>query len=181
MIFVTVGNGSQRFGRLLQTVERLAAQGLIAGDVLVQAGNNPDFRPVHCKAVDFVPLAEFERLLNEARVIISHAGAGTLIHVFKAGRIPVVMPRKRNYGEVVDDHQMEIVEVLAAEGRLIPAYEPEDLAAAIAKAERRGTQAPPPAPVRMIELVSQAIEELLTHSWAADKELFAKRSAHRAK
>jgi len=169
LIFVTVGNANQAFERLLQTVERLAAEGLIADDVLVQAGNNPDFRPLHCKVVSFLPLAEFERCVSEARVVVSHAGAGTLIHVLRAGKAPVVMPRRRKYGEHVDDHQMEIVEVLAADGRVIPAYEPEDLLGAIAEAARRGAQQPPPTPVRMVELVSQAIEELLTHRPAANR------------
>lgn len=173
MIFVTVGNANQGFERLLQTVERLVAEGFIANDVLVQAGNNPDFRPLHCKVVSFLPLAEFERCVSEAQTIISHAGAGTLIHVLKAGKIPVVMPRRKKYDEHVDDHQMEIVEVLAAEGRLIPAYEPEDLPTAIAEANRRSAQQPPPTPVRMIELVSQAIEELLTLRPAANRPIRA--------
>lgn len=162
MIFVTVGNCNQGFGRLLGAVERLAAQGLIADEILVQAGNTSDFRAVHCKAVSFLPLAEFEQRLREARIIVSHAGCGTLIQVFRAGKVPVVMPRRKRYGEHVDDNQVELVEVLAAEGRVIPAYEPEDLPAAIAEAGRRGAQPAPPPPLRMIEMVSQAIDELLT-------------------
>ena len=73
----------------------------------------------------------------------------------------MVMPRRRKYGELVDDHQVELTKALAAEGRVIPAYEPEDLPAAIEEARRRNTQPIPPPPSRMLDLVAQAIEELL--------------------
>ncbi|HTY54352.1 MAG TPA: glycosyltransferase [Candidatus Binataceae bacterium] len=160
MIFVTVGNANQPFDRLLRGVERCVEAGSIADEVLIQAGNTRGFNSSRCKVVDFLPAAEFERVLKEARVIISHAGAGTLIHVLRAGKTPVLMPRREKYGEHVDDHQVEIVEALAAEGRVIAAYEPEDLPAAVAAAEQRGRQAAPSAPTQMIEMVARAIEEL---------------------
>jgi beta-1,4-N-acetylglucosaminyltransferase len=173
LIFVTVGNANQRFERLLQAVERAVAQGVVSEEVVVQAGNNPGFRPMHCKTIGFVPVAEFERLLSEARLVISHAGAGTLIQVLRTGKVPVVMPRRKKYGEHIDDHQMEIVAALADEGRVIPAYEPEDLPAALATAEQRGAQAPAQLPARMIALVSQAIDELLAGRTAANREMLA--------
>jgi len=168
LIFVTVGNGNQQFERLLQGMERLVEQGVVTEEVVVQSGNNPNFRPVHCRATDFVPLAEFERLVQEARAVVSHAGAGTVIHTLRCGKTPVVMPRRRKYGEHLNDHQIEIVEAFASEGLVIPAYEPDDLAAAIASAKTRGLQAPPSAPVQLIGMVSQAIEELMTWSSAGN-------------
>jgi hypothetical protein len=50
---------------------------------------------------------------------------------------------------------------LLQKGRVIPAYEPEDLPGAIEEARRRNTQPLPPLPARMLDLVAQAIEELL--------------------
>jgi UDP-N-acetylglucosamine transferase subunit ALG13 len=71
------------------------------------------------------------------------------------------MPRRRKYGEVVDDHQDELVQALCLEGRVIPAYEPQDLPNAIAEARRRNAQPVPPPPSRMLDRVAQAIEEFL--------------------
>lgn len=162
MVFVTVGNSLQGFDRLLKGVDRLAALSVLKGDeILVQSGNNAGFRSVHGKQVDFLAMEQFVDAVQRADLVICHAGAGTLFHVFQCGKIPVVMPRRKCYREHVDDHQLELAEVLAAEGRIVIAYEPEDLPNAVAEARRRRAERIPSSNPRMISLVAQAIEELL--------------------
>jgi UDP-N-acetylglucosamine transferase subunit ALG13 len=108
-----------------------------------------------------MPPERYFQLIQKADLVICHGGAGSLYHVFKSGKIPVVMPRRRKYGEALDD-QFELVKAIAAEGRVIPAYEPEDLPGAIEEAKRRNTQPVPPPPSHMLELVGKAIEDLLS-------------------
>ena len=162
MVFVTVGNASQGFRRLLDAVDALAGGGLFKDEVVIQSGNNPTFRAFYCMQEAFLSMEQFSEMISKADLVISHAGAGTLLQVLQAGKIPLVMPRRKQYGEVVDDHQLELVKALAAEGRVIPAYEPEDLPEAIEEARRRNTQPVPPPPSRMLELVARAVEELLS-------------------
>jgi UDP-N-acetylglucosamine transferase subunit ALG13 len=162
MIFVTVGNATQGFSRLLKAVDELTGKGVFESDsVFIQSGNNPDFFPSHCKHEPFLPMEEFARKVCDADLIVCHAGAGTLLHVLRAGKVPVVMPRRKKYGEHVDDHQLELVQVLASEDRVIPAYEPEDLPTAIEEPRRRNRQPVPPSPSLMQSLVAQAIEDLI--------------------
>jgi UDP-N-acetylglucosamine transferase subunit ALG13 len=164
MIFVTVGNPKQGFRRLLEVVNRLEGEGFFNQEkVLIQSGNNSGYNPSNCMQEPFLAMEDFSEKVNEAELIISHAGAGTLLHVIQAGKVPVVMPRRKKYGEHVDDHQVELTKALAAEGRVIAAYEPEDLPGAIEEARRRNTQPGPSPPSRMLELVAQAIEELLNN------------------
>jgi len=159
---VTVGNAVQGFRRLLDAVDKLAEQGAFGNEtVFVQRGNNLDFRTVHCKGEDFLPMEQFSEMICKADLAISHAGAGTLFHILQAGRVPIVMPRRKQFGEHVDDHQVELVRALASEGRIIPAYDQEDLPEAIAEARRRNSQPVPPPPSQMLELVAKAIEELM--------------------
>ncbi len=145
--------------RLLRAVDELAGEGLL-GEVLVQAGSNPEFSPRHCRAVKLMPLEEFEARVRQAELVICHAGAGTAIQVVRAGKVAVMMPRRKKYGEVVDDHQIELVRALAEAGRVVPAYEPEELRAAIAEARRRAADARPPEPTRMMQLVAAALDEV---------------------
>ncbi len=160
MIFVTVGNATQGFPRLLEGVDRLAGKGFFHDEsVLIQSGNSTGFRAAHCNQVDFLPLDRYIELIERAETVVCHGGAGTLFHAFRAGKVPVVMPRRTKYGEHVDD-QLELVEALAAEGRVIPAYEPENLPCAMTEARRRRTQPVPPPPSRMLELVARAIYEV---------------------
>src|SRR5262249_43281816 len=87
----------------------------------------------------------------------SHGGV-TQLSVVRLGKIPVVMPRLRKYGEHVNDHQVQLVRELAVDGWVVPAYEPVDLAGAIGDARGRPARAVPRAP--MLDLVRGAIEEL---------------------
>ena len=159
MIFVTVGNATQGFRRLLKSIDELAAKGIFGSDpVFIQSGNNRTFFPAHCKHEPFLDMEAFVRMIQDADLIFSHAGAGALLHVLQAGKIPVAMPRRKKYCEHVDDHQLELVETLASEGRIIPAYEPKDLPGAIEEARRRNRQPTPPPPSRMLSLVAEAIK-----------------------
>lgn len=161
MIFVTVGNATQVFRRLLDAMESLGATGHFQGEpIIIQSGHITDFRPMYCKAEAFFPPDEFVRLMREATVVVCHGGAGSLHHAFQAGKVPVVMPRRRKYGEHLDD-QYELVKALAREGRIIPAYEPRELPEAIALARQRKVSPVAAPSSRMRSLVTEVVEELL--------------------
>jgi UDP-N-acetylglucosamine transferase subunit ALG13 len=162
LVFVTVGNATQGFRRLLECVNMLTGQGFFNDEVVViQRGNNPEFLASYCEQEDFLPMHRFSQMIHEANLVICHAGAGTLINVLQAGKVPVVMPRRRKYSEHVDDHQLELVKALSTEGLVVPAYEPENLPDAIAVARRRAGPAVLSMPIRMRDIVARSIEELI--------------------
>jgi UDP-N-acetylglucosamine transferase subunit ALG13 len=159
LVFVSVGNATQTFPRLLETVDRLAGEGVFGGEsVLLQVGNDRTFRALNCLQEFFLPMERFWQTVHEASLIICHGGAGMLLQVFQCGKTPVVMPRRQQFGEHIDDHQLELVKALAEEGRLIPAFSPADLPEAIARARNCADQAVVLRSSRMISLVAQAIE-----------------------
>lgn len=161
MIFVTVGNATQGFRRLLDAADKAAQSGVFGNEpVFLQTGNNPNFRSSHCQQEAFLQMERFEEMLRTSSLIISHGGAGTLLQVLRAGKVPIVMPRRRRYREHVDDHQVELVKSLAAEGRLIPAYEPEDLPAAIEQARAQKVNTLPASTSQLIDLLAEAISDL---------------------
>lgn len=135
MIFVTVGNATQGFTRLLDAVEAFANEGGFAREkLLIQTGSNSNFRSTHAKLIAFLPLEKFQENIRRANIVISHAGAGTLLHLFSLGRVPIVMPRQKKFGEHIDDHQVELVKALAKDERIIPLFEGEGLPKAISYA-----------------------------------------------
>ena len=160
MVFVTVGSARQGFRRLLEAVDRLAGSGVFGEDpVLMQVGYAAGFIPIHCEAKIFVSREEFQQLVQQASLIICHGGA-TSLEIIRAGKMPVVMPRRQKYGEIVNDHQVEFVQALTVEGRVIPAMEPEDLPEAIAKARQLNMTRRPLPSSPMVSLVARALEEL---------------------
>lgn len=160
MTFVTVGNATQPFARLLREVDRLATAGVLPGPVVVQSGHNPAFVSRVCEVRPFLKMEEFEARVAAATLVIAHAGAGTVVHALAAGRVPVVMPRRSMYGELVDDHQAAFVRRLASEGHVIPAWEPVDLAAAVttARAAHAGSSA---RVAPLVAVVARAIDDLI--------------------
>ena len=161
MVFVTVGSAPQGFRRLLQAVDELAASGAFgATPVFMQIGNVEGFIPAHCEYKKFVSRDEFRQLLERASLVISHGGA-TPLEIIRVGKVPIVMPRRRKYGEIVNDHQVEFVQVLARQGRIIPAMEPDELPAAVLKAKECNVHPMPLEPSPMIALVSDGMKELL--------------------
>lgn len=135
-IFVTVGNARQDFSRILLAVESLISSGFLRGSVLMQVGNS-SHRPTSCDWIGFLDSEQFEVAMSEACLVICHAGAGTLIHAFRLEKVPVVMPRRRAFGEVVDDHQVELASALEARGRVVVADGAQELEAAVRKAVTR--------------------------------------------
>jgi UDP-N-acetylglucosamine transferase subunit ALG13 len=129
--FVSVGNCTQPFARLLDAVAELAPQ--LPQPLVVQHGSGI-FSLDGADASAFLPMQEFEARVMHAELLILHAGAGSVIHAVRAGRMPVVMPRRAAFGEHVDDHQLEFARALDAAGRVATAETPADLPAAIGRA-----------------------------------------------
>lgn len=161
MILVTVGNATQEFRRLLETVERLAREGFFGREtLLVQNGHSRAITLPHGRCQAFMAPEEFQRSLQEASLLIAHAGWGTLVQAMRAGKVPVVMPRRKRYGEIINDHQLEVVEALAKQGCLLPAYEPVDLTWSLQEARRsHGRWVLPASPMR--GLVREVLEQML--------------------
>jgi UDP-N-acetylglucosamine transferase subunit ALG13 len=161
-IFVAVGNATQGFPRLLNAIEKLASENFFQGEeVLIQSGNNPDFQPIYCQCQPFFVLEEFEAKIRQADLVICQAGTGTLLQVLEAGQFPIVMPRRKKDREIIDDHQLELVEELAVQQRIIPAYEIEDLPSAIAQAKNRNLQEMTVRSPKIINFLEEAVNELI--------------------
>ena len=159
--FVSVGNAKQPFRRLLDAVARLAPR--LPQPVIVQHGHTP-FACEHCQAVAFLGMGEFARRVAEAELLILHAGAGSVIHAIEAAKRPVVMPRRADLGEHVNNHQLEFARVLGETGRVVVVETPERLEAAIAEAlvAANSAGAAPLAAqgeLRMVKLVREALAD----------------------
>lgn len=122
--FVSIGNAPQSFTRLLEGVRRIAAE--LPQPVVVQHGHSI-LHDGGCQLVPFMGMEEFIQHINSSELLILHAGAGSLIHAIKAGKIPVVMPRRAIFGEHVDDHQVEFAQSMAMIGKVVVAEGPDDL------------------------------------------------------
>jgi len=132
---VSLGNATQPFPRLLAAVAQCHA--LLPRPLLVQHGATAPaglsgLLDTNLQA--FLPMAAFEAQVAAASLLILHAGAGSVLHAVRAGKTPILMPRRQHLHEHVDDHQLEFARTLAASGHVILAETADDLPPAIARA-----------------------------------------------
>ncbi|MPV36567.1 glycosyltransferase [Georgenia subflava] len=76
-----------------------------------------------------VPAAELHEAITKADLVIAHAGIGSCLTALDAGRCPVVLPRRPELDEHVDNHQNMIARELDGRGLAI-SRAPEALEAA---------------------------------------------------
>jgi UDP-N-acetylglucosamine transferase subunit ALG13 len=81
--------------------------------------------------------AEVLEHVEAADHVVSHAGVGSITCALRAGHTPLVVPRLKRHGETVDDHQLELVEAMSPEGRIVAIRDPAELAQALAAAPAR--------------------------------------------
>jgi beta-1,4-N-acetylglucosaminyltransferase len=123
--FVSVGNAKQPFTRLLEAVCKLAPQ--FPQPVFVQFGSAQVFDCPSCSGIAYIEMNEFNQQVGSAELLIFHAGAGSVINAIRAGKIPVLVPRRHEMGEIVDDHQIEFARNLEKTGKVIVAYDVDTL------------------------------------------------------
>ena len=74
MIFVTLGTQDKKFRRLLDAVEKIN----INEKIVAQIGST-EFESKKMEIHKFMTIDEFNKNMEDARIIITHAGVGTII------------------------------------------------------------------------------------------------------
>ena len=123
LIFVTVGTDHHPFDRLIDWVEGWDRP----DDVELFVQHGACRVPQGITAAPFLSMAEMEDRFLTASAVVCAAGPGTVMAARRAGCQPIVVPRLRRLGEVVDDHQQAFAELLALEGLVATAYQEEEL------------------------------------------------------
>ncbi len=104
MIFVTVGTHEQQFDRLVEYMD-------------VWAKNHDEKVMIQIGFCNYIPRwAKWERILTyssmikhikDARIIITHGGPSSFIMSLQEKKIPIVVPRMKEFGEHINNHQLD--------------------------------------------------------------------------
>lgn len=104
MIFVTVGTHEQPFNRLIECMDKWAK--CHDEKVIMQIGYST-YIPEYATYKKLFSYQEMNRLINEARLIITHGGPSSFISSLEIGKKPIVIPRKKEFSEHVNNHQLK--------------------------------------------------------------------------
>ena len=128
MIFVTVGTHEQPFNRLVKAIDELKENGIVTEDVVIQTGFST-YEPRFCRWSRLFPYQEMAKNVEEARIVITHGGPSSFIMPLQIGKIPIVVPRQKQFNE----HVKEVAEKM---GTIIPVYDIETLKDVLLKYEQ---------------------------------------------
>lgn len=126
MIFVSVGSQKFQFDRLLKKIDELINNKIIDEPVFAQIGVC-NYRPVNYNYVDYMSQENFNKKINECSLLITHAGTGVIVNALKMGKKVIAIPRLAEYGEHVDNHQIQLIQQFDELNFIEPCYNIDEL------------------------------------------------------
>jgi UDP-N-acetylglucosamine transferase subunit ALG13 len=137
-IFVTLGTiRPYRFDAMIDTIAEVTSKFPVQPDITWQVGATSR-RDLTGKVHELMSADEFKACVLEADLCISHSGVGSAMQVMDLGRAPLLVPRRRERNEHVDDHQQQIARELAERGLAVAAEADEiDIELMLMAANRR--------------------------------------------
>lgn len=112
MIFVTVGTHEQSFNRLIKKIDELKRDGFIDEKVIMQTGFS-NYEPKYCQWSKMLSYEQMVENVRNAHIVVSHGGPASFIMPLQIGKNPIVVPRQYQFGEHVNDHQVEFSRSIA--------------------------------------------------------------------
>lgn len=128
MIFVTVGT-QLPFDRLLQSVENWASKN--PNQRIVAQTGETCFTSPRFEAEPFVDAIRFRALVEEAEIVVAHAGMGSILTAIELAKPVILMPRRADLGEHRNDHQRATADKLSHLSNLTVVESAEALAGAM--------------------------------------------------
>lgn len=126
MIYVTLGTQKFQFDRILKKLDQLIEDNCIEDELVVQCIYHT-YNPKNFEIFKLKPIEEVEEILKKSKLVITHAGTGSLVQCIKFKKHTVVVPRLVDFGEHVDNHQTEIAQVFQVKGNATVITEIDDL------------------------------------------------------
>jgi UDP-N-acetylglucosamine transferase subunit ALG13 len=163
-VFASVGTDFHPFDRLSRWIDAwLEGGGSDAARCFVQTGTSAVPRLAEHR--QYLGHAEMEAMVRAADVVVCHGGPGTIMLAATLGKRPIVVPRRRCFGEHVDDHQLAFTKRIAGEGAIVLAQTEDELRSCLDAAVGRSAEAGlPPAgagPAAAVAMFEQLVDELV--------------------
>ena len=129
-LFVPLGTQKFPFNRLVEALNALVERGLYKPEEIVMQSSIYEVKPKYTHYT-LIPAAQFDELIDKAELVITHSGVNSIISCMKRKKPLIIVPRLKKYGEHVDNHQVEIAELLKQKFDVVVVKELAELEEAI--------------------------------------------------
>lgn len=110
-LFVPLGTQKFPFRRIITALNGLVEDGIYKPDEIVMQSALYPIKPIFTH-LGLIPNEDFNHYMKEAEVIVTHSGVNSIISCMELEKPLVVCPRLHEYGEHIDNHQMEIATLM---------------------------------------------------------------------
>lgn len=124
MIFATVGT-QLPFPRLFSALDKLAPD--LGEEIIAQTGPNAGTWS-NLELCEKLAPSDFEQLFSSARIVVAHAGVGSILSAKRHQRPLVILPRRYKLGEHRNDHQLATARQVEKLPGIYVAWEVDNLA-----------------------------------------------------
>ena len=118
MILVLLGTNDKKFTRLLDAIDSQIKNKKIKDKVIVQAGCT-DYKSDNMEIFDLIDKEKLDKLVDEADIIITHAGVGSILGALEKNKKVIAAARLSKYNEHTNDHQVEILKEFKERGYIL--------------------------------------------------------------
>jgi UDP-N-acetylglucosamine transferase subunit ALG13 len=140
MILVIMGMEVHPFDRLARAIDELAAGGAFEEGFFIQLGACT-YEPQHARWDRYLSFEDLCDKIGASSAVITHAGAGSTLTCIEQGKFPIMVPRRAQDGEHVDDHQFPFTEKMCDIRYATAVREMSELPAAILSVQGRTAEA----------------------------------------
>ncbi len=130
MIFITYGTQPHDFKFMGTQINMIKEDYQVVAQI-GEATNNIT-RP-NTQVFDYT--TEFDRYIDEAQIVITHGGVGSIMGGLMKGKKVIAISRLAKFGEHVDDHQLEVTTKLANDNYIYHMQREEDINEVINKVQ----------------------------------------------
>ena len=95
-------------------------------DIFAQIGK-AQYEPRHIKSIPFLSPSEFRAHIRAARLVVAHAGTGSIIAALELGTPIIVMPKCAHLGEHRNNHQIATAKRFGQKQGIIVANDEKEL------------------------------------------------------
>lgn len=123
MIYATTSGMPFPFWRLIKKMDDIAGQ--IEEEVVIQGA--VDYETRNASYFRYFRRHEADDMLRKARLIVSHAGAGTIIKAIEYSTPIIILPRLKKLNEHYSDHQIELARAMDGRKGIKVIYDIDEL------------------------------------------------------
>ena len=122
MIFVALGTQDKSFKRLLELAEKINTD----EKIVCQSGFTK-YSSNKLEIHDYFSADEYNKYINEADVVITHGGVGTILNALSLNKKIIVVPRLKKYSEHQNDHQLQVARIFKDKGHIVLFEDGDDI------------------------------------------------------